>query len=283
MTFLFFLKKLISVLLQPTVWALLLGVKGLLLQLGGWRRSGMALVAVALMLLLAAHLGPLAGAISRPLEWQYPPFEQWRAEHPEQARALKYVVVLSAGSVADERLPATAQLQTITLARLVEGVRIWRELPQSRLLVSGRNASSPVSHARIMARAAVELGVPREQVLVEEVSLDTAAQAREIRAMVGDEPFVLVTSANHMPRSMGLMFGQGLQPIPAPTEYGSKSPPRSSWMDWIPGVSAIDRLYRAVHEYIGFWWAAMRGQIVVPGGGDELDANGVNPVLAPEN
>ena len=64
-----------------------------------------------------------------PLEYQYPPFDIEMTEG--QAR---WVVVLGGGHERDIRLPANSQLSDTTLARLVEGIRVQRLMPTSKLI-----------------------------------------------------------------------------------------------------------------------------------------------------
>jgi len=103
--------------------------------------------------------------------------------------------------------------------RFVVGFRIHKLLPESRLVFSGGAVFDPVSEAEVMARAAEIMGVEGDRIILEEISRDTGDQARLVQKIVGDERFILVTSASHMPRSMVLFRKSGMEPIPAPTDY----------------------------------------------------------------
>ena len=95
-----------------------------------------------------------------------------------------------------------------------------------------REARFPATrHPPWLRELADDLGVdvPRADVLG--TPLDTAQEARAIAALIGRAPFILVTSAYHMPRAMRLMLQAGLDPIPAPTGQRVDVPP-------IRGVSA---------------------------------------------
>ena len=70
-----------------------------------------------------------------------------------------------------------------------------------------------------MAEVAKALGVKQEDLILESESNDTINEARLIKSIVGNDTFILVTSASHMPRSMGMFKKLGMQPIPAPTGY----------------------------------------------------------------
>jgi uncharacterized SAM-binding protein YcdF (DUF218 family) len=144
---------------------------------------------------------------------------------------------------------------------VVEGVRLHKALPGSKLLLSGGGGSDPVPEAEVMARIAVLLGVRPQDVRLEPDSLDTADQAEFIAKMLGKEKFILVTSAAHMPRSMALFRRRGLQPIPAPADFRAPNTQSSDLTRFFPGVGPLGQTQIAVHEYLGLAWAWLRGAI----------------------
>ena len=126
----------------------------------------------------------------------------------------------------DPRLPANSQISAAALERVVEGVRLYKTIPGSKLLLSGGRVFDPVPEAEVMAQIAELLGVKSQDISLESDSRDTADQAVIIGKRIGRERFILVTSAAHMPRSMALFKKRGLQPIPAPTDFLSPGRPR---------------------------------------------------------
>lgn len=86
--------------------------------------------------------------------------------------------------------------------RLTEGIRISRMYPGSKLILSGYAGGSEVSHARMMARVALALGVPKSDIILLETAKDTWEEARQAAAFVQQKRMVLVTSASHMKRAM---------------------------------------------------------------------------------
>ena len=169
--------------------------------------------------------------------------------------APRAIVVLGSGYRADPTLPPNDRLDTTSVARVVEGVRLARLLPDARLVLSGG-----LGLAEAMAETAAILGVPRDRLALENASLDTADEAAFLGPMVGVEPFLLVTSAAHMRRSVALCRKQGQQPIAAPTDltWG-----HGSWnvTDFVPSAGALRRTDHALHEWFGLVWSRMRGTI----------------------
>jgi len=171
------------------------------------------------------------------------------------------VVVLSGGHSPDSQLPITGQLSKASLMRLVEGIRIHRKLPKSKLILSGGSVFSTITDAKVMADVAVALGMDAKDLVLESESKDTKDQARLVHKIVGDSRFILVTSASHMPRSMALFQKKGMQPIPAPTGHIVKKRQKITPSMFYPNAGRIEKTERAFYEYLGLAWAKLRGQI----------------------
>lgn len=253
----FLAKKIISSFLMPLPFSLLLAFLGLVLQgLTRRQRLGRFLVAGGLLLLLAFSIKPVADRLLTPLEDRYPPLD------PAKVRGIEYVVVLGSGHTSDPRLPLTSQIDAAALGRLAEAIRIMRRLPGSRLLLSGGSVFDPVPNARIMARTAKVLGVPAGNILLETRSRDTEEEARLIKKTIGStRPFVLVTSAAHLPRAVALFKHLGMKPIPAPARFLVKKRVRADPEEFFPSAYQLHKSECAVHEYLGLLWARLRGQI----------------------
>jgi uncharacterized SAM-binding protein YcdF (DUF218 family) len=146
----------------------------------------------------------------------------------------------------------------VTLARLVEAIRLKRQIPEAKLVLSGGFGGTPL-HAELLADAAVALGVPRPELVLETRTFDTADEARFIHETVRDAPFILVTSASHLPRAVALFQKQGMSPLPAPADYGALDDPGLSPYSFLPAPLGIMKLERALHEYLGLIWGRLRG------------------------
>ncbi len=106
---------------------------------------------------------------------------------------------------------------------------------------------------------ALALGVDPSALLAEERSLNTHDQAVFIGRIVGKDSFILVTSASHMPRAMGMFRKEGMDPVPAPTGHMVAE---SNWVfRYVPSAGALKNTRGAVYEFLGLAWARMRGQI----------------------
>lgn len=261
----FLFKKIVSQFLFPLPLGSLLLIVGLALLWSGRRRVlGRVAVTLGTAVLIASSYGVVSGPLLIPLETRYPSYDALVAAGALDL-APEYVVVLGGGHSTDPRVPATAQLSENSLVRLVEGIRIQREHPHSVLVLSGGTVFDPLPEAETMFTVARQLGVDADDVLVEAGSRDTKDQARIIGSIVGEEPFVLVTSAAHMPRSMALFAKRGLQPIPAPTGHllkGSAEPGAGLHPgDFFPNGRSLRMTETAIYEYLGIAWGWLRGLV----------------------
>jgi len=171
------------------------------------------------------------------------------------------VVVLGGGHTSDETLPVTSQINGSSLVRLIEGIRIYRKHQGSKLFLSGGRGFDPIPNAEVMARVAREIGIDESDIILETSSKDTKDEARIIKPVVGSDPFVLVTSASHMPRSMALFKKFEMNPIPAPTGHQVKQRQSLAPSAFFPGSGNLQNSRKALYEYLGMAWARLRGQI----------------------
>ena len=260
----FILKKIISVFLSPLTLSLLLFFLGLyLLWFTTKQKAGKILVSVGVILLTLFSYSVIPDRLLRPLERQYNSFEirsSAAVQKAEDGSIIKFVVVLGGGHTSDPELPLISQISRSSLVRLMEGIRIYKKYPGAKLLLSGGGVFDPVSDAEIMARVAMEIGVPERDIILESKSKDTKDEARFIKPIVGNEPFVLVTTASHIPRSMALFKKLGMNPIPSPIGHSVSEEQGLSPYSFFPSTYNLEKAEMAIHEYLGLTWAMLRGQ-----------------------
>lgn len=246
--YLFLLKKFLGGLLMPLPILLLLLFWALLFMLRRKTRwLGFLFVAAATALLFVASYPPLSTKITGPLEQQY-------ASYQQTDNMVDYVAVLGSGHVSAEGQPLTSELSPTAVVRLVEGIRIYRLNPGSKLIFTGYNGRQPESFADKIKQLALALGVPKEDILSFTGPKDTAEEAALIAEKFNDNSLVLVTTALHMPRAMDLFHQVGLEPTPAPTNHLSK-PVRSKWI--FPNAKTLMKTQYWLHEQLGLLWAEL--------------------------
>ncbi len=203
------IKHALELLLNPFCLLLLVLMGCIVLTHQKQVRVGLLLV---LCLFMVLSTGWLPRYFTQQLESYYPVIQK---ADPR----VRYIVVLSGGKREGEGMPANDLLAATSIKRLLEGIRLFKMLPDATLILSGGGTNKEEPEAALLGQLAEWFALPRNKVRLETHSLNTADQARELKAFVGKQPFYLVTSAIHMPRSMYLCQQQGLQPIAAPTDF----------------------------------------------------------------
>jgi uncharacterized SAM-binding protein YcdF (DUF218 family) len=236
---------------DPLMLALICTAVGLVLLRGSRRRLGVWVIGGAAVLAYLASTTLVGNALLAPLERQYPAFE------PAQAAAVHDIVVLGSGYDPHDQIPVTGALDPDGLARIVEGVRLAHMRPDSRLLVSGGALPGHSPIALGYARLAADLGIEPSALVTMDRALNTDQEAREVAALLGHSPFILVTSAYHMPRAVMLLRRAGANPVPAPTGQIVHAR-QDERFGFIPGSRGLHRTETALHEYMGLAAARLR-------------------------
>ncbi|EPJ49338.1 MAG: hypothetical protein OFPI_25110 [Osedax symbiont Rs2] len=247
-------KKIIAAMLLPIPMVMIIIAIGFfLLWFSNRQRLGKWMISSAALMLALFSATPVANLLISPLENHYPTYDLSQG-------AVKFVMVLGSGHVSDPKLPVTSQIGSASMARLLEGIRIYKANPGSKLIVSGWGGADPVPNAVVVAQVAIALGVPEIDIMKEPRAKDTHDEASLIKPVIGDADFALVTSAAHMPRAVALFKQQGMSPFPAPANYLFKQRPGQS-ISLQFSARNLAKSESAIHEYLGLAWSKLRGQI----------------------
>lgn len=233
---------------NPLVWFwLLMGGSALAFFLN-FKRWFKALLAFALGWLVLMSATPFPQWLARKLESRYPPFT---LEKNALDSTNLNILILGGGHVVSPQLPAINQLSMEAVGRLTEGIRVHQMLPGSKLVCSGYSASNRSTQAEMLAAGAIELGVKPIDTLLSITPSNTWEELVVYRSRFGIRPFILVTSAIHMPRAMAVCNELGLKALPAPTNHLLKIDPQVSPYDFTPSYHKIMLMQRVLHEYLG--------------------------------
>jgi len=239
----FLLKKIVAPFLLPVPVAVLLLLIGLVfLWFTRRQKAGKVLVTMAFIVLVLFSSGGIPDVLVRPLEYKYPPVTNFEA-----SKDIKWIVVLGGGSTAVPGLPLSTYLSAASLFRLSEGVLIHNRLTETKLILTGMSRFDGMTPmAEVMGDVAVEWGVEQEDIVLETKAEDTKDHAIYVKEIVGKDKFILVTSASHMPRAMGLFRNLGMDPIPAPTDYMAKERETGVRLErFFPSAGSLEKAGRA--------------------------------------
>ncbi|MCB1679664.1 MAG: YdcF family protein [Halioglobus sp.] len=241
-------------LLYPLSQALLLCLAGLLLLL--LRRERAAFVAGLLGVgwLYLCSTALVADLLMAQLERAYPP----------RALALTpsadAIVLLGGGVRGATHGDALADLNP-QADRLVYATALYQAGRAPVILATGGNRPGARPEAEMTRDILRVMGVPDAAILLETRSRDTHDNAVYSAALLRARDMrrvLLVTSAFHMRRAQALFEAQGLEVIPAPTDYQRLAVPPAV-PPWLPGVENLARSTHALHELLGYRVYRCRG------------------------
>lgn len=250
---LFILKKLISAFIYPLFASILIILFGIIFLIRTRKsRLGLGLVCAGLVILVAPSLPVVERELTASLERQ--PGRYCDPASLTHA-GVRYIVVLAGSATTPAGTPADRW--GCSVLREMEGIRLKQGMPDAKLVISAGSGPEITSDPESASALAISLGIPSSDIITETLPFDTADEARLISDIVGSEPFALVTSAIHMPRSMMLFQKAGTNPIPCPCDFVNLKPlPFRNW--FIPSSRALEKSTAAIHEYVGMAWGALR-------------------------
>jgi uncharacterized SAM-binding protein YcdF (DUF218 family) len=245
----YILAKLAWAVLRPSSLLVVLATLGLLLSWTRWRRLSRALLLVGVGGLLALLVLPLDQWATRPLEDRF--------SRPDPPPAHVDGIIMLGGAL-EAFVMADRGSVSFTSAgeRVAEFVALARRYPQARLAFTGGTGDTSgfvPPEADVMRPALADLGLPVERVTFESASRTTWENAvfshRLIQPKLG-EIWLLVTSASHMPRSVGTFRAAGWRVVPWPVGYKTTQHHTLKTLA-APFGERLARFDWAVHEWLG--------------------------------
>lgn len=210
------------------------------------RRTGPWLLGLSTLLLWLASSSAITERLAARLELKYPPLHQ--------APTLDNIVVLGCMHSDYDFLPLSSQLAECSMARLMEGIRLWQQQPNARLILSGHLPGLPGSHTEVSSKLAVAMGVPASSIRQVSTPTNTQQEAAAVAPLIVDQRSVLVTSALHMPRAMNWFEYYGAQITPAPTHFRLRRPIEHFQLTgFVPSPRSLQTLSLTQYEYLGLW------------------------------
>ncbi len=234
---------------SPSHVALFTSALGAALCFTRFLRWGRRLAALGVALLLAMSFGPVGHLLAVPLETRFP-------APPDDMPPPDGIIVL--GGTVDEALSGLLGRVVIRNAaeRLTAPIELMRRFSKARLVFTGGSAAlrgSTVAEADVVQRFWRDMGIDGARILYEDKSRNTYENAAFTRDLVepgAGERWLLVTSATHIPRSVGIFRKLGFPVIPYPVDYQTNgellkwsAPRKAPW--------ALELVDAAAHEWLG--------------------------------
>lgn len=247
------LSKIVGFLLQPSHLMLIaIGIGLAYASRDRTRRRGLRLAVGALALYVLVGLVPIGNTLLLPLE------QRFADAVPTETAGGPLTGIVILGGFEDGWVSSSRPGLTINEAaeRLTEGMRLALKRPETRVIFTGgvgRLWPAGVAAGGPVGALLADVGIAPDRIVLEERSRNTFENAVLTRDLVHPKPgerWLLVTSAYHMPRAVGVFRAAGFDVTPYPVDYRTRD-----WSDmWrlfdrIP--AGHERLDLAAREWLG--------------------------------
>jgi uncharacterized SAM-binding protein YcdF (DUF218 family) len=257
--------KTLGYLLLPANFLIGLGLTGAILMATRFAGLGRKLVVVAVLLLLICGLSPLGNILLYPLEQRFPPWDAARG-------APDGIIVLGASIEADLSAAHGTPVVRSAPDRIIAAAALAHRYPNARVVFTGGSAnllSNDAREADFAGSIFESLGIDRSRLVMERRSRNTHENAVFSKALLmpkDGERWLLVTSAFHMPRSVGLFRNAGfaVEPYPVDWRVGGRGDLLTFTSVALDGLGRTDM---AVREWLGLTAYRVTGRIdeILPG------------------
>jgi uncharacterized SAM-binding protein YcdF (DUF218 family) len=261
----FILSKVLGFFAIPSNLMIALGLLGVLLLWTHLARAGRCLMVASLIALAVLGLSPLGNALIIPLEQRFPPWDATRG--PPDGMVVLGGAIVPDVSVARDDVALDEAAERITAA-----VALARRYPAARIIYSGGSGAlifREGSEAASAVRLFESLGIPRARIIAEEQSRNTAENAVFSLLLAMPQPgerWLLVTSAFHMPRAMGIFRRAGFPVEAYPVDWRTRGPQDMARPFSTLG-NGLQRADTAVREWVGLlvYWLTGQSAALFPG------------------
>jgi uncharacterized SAM-binding protein YcdF (DUF218 family) len=259
----FVISKLLWLVCAPSMALLIIGCIGLALVARHRRRAGLACLSVSLGAFAAIALLPIGDLLLGTLENRFP---EVRTLPPD----VSGIIVL--GGAVETDLSEARDMPSLNEAaeRMTSLVTLARHYPKAQLAFTGGNGlliHGKMNEATVARDLFTALGVDQSRMVYEGRSRTTYENAVLLKAQLHPKPgetWLLVTSAWHMPRSVGLFRHAGWDVLPYPVGYKTAPDPIMTFRGSFP--ERLEMVDVASHEWSGLvaYWLMGRTSALFP-------------------
>jgi len=258
------LSKILGFFAIPSNLIMSIGVLGLLLLPTRFARTGRALAFASLIVLAVLGLSPLGNALIIPLEERFP---AWGA-----ADGAPDGIIVLGGAISPDVSAARDEVALNEAAeRLTVAAELARRYPEARILLSGGSGAliyEESAEAPFAMRLLQGLGIVRARILLEDRSRNTVENAIFSKALAQPKPgerWLLVTSAHHLPRAMGVFRKVGFPVEAYPVDWRTRGV-KDVLRPFATVGDGLRRSDTAMREWVGLavYWFTGRSSELFP-------------------
>jgi len=244
----FFLSKILWALLSPGTLILLMLMAGTALLFLHQTKVAKLLLGAAGLLLVLITLLPVGGWLATPLEKRFP-------ANPELPRTVDGIILL--GGAID---PLTSYIWDqpefgAAADRYFGFIEMANRYPRAKLIFTGGAGTlldQEYKEADVALYFLESMGIRKSRLEIERDSRNTYENAINSKALMNPQPgetWLLVTSATHMPRSVGVFCQQNWPVIPYPVDH--ETTPGRQWQPSFDPVGKLEDINTFAREWVG--------------------------------
>ena len=259
------LSKVLGFFAIPSNLIVVTGLVGLVLLTTRWKRAGSWLAFGSLALIALFGFSPTGNDLMIPLEERFPPWDASRG--PPDG-----MIVLGGAISPDISVARNEVILNESAERLTVVADLARRYSGARIVFSGGTsalAGDEPSEAPFALRELESFGIARERILIEDRSRNTVENAVFSKRLIQPKPgerWVLITSAYHMPRAVGVFRKADFPVEPYPVDWRTRG--YEDALRLFPTVGdGLRRADTAVREWVGLavYWLTGRSSELFPG------------------
>lgn len=240
--------KIVWALISPDSLIVILGVSAWIAMMLKWQRLSRSLLASCALLLVLIGFFPVG-------EWLITPLENRFASNTALPREVEGIVVLG-GSISPQLSNIWQQPELNNSAeRLTNFIYLAQLYPNAQLVFTGGSGSVTQQEFKEAEMARIlfdQLGMAERAIVYESESRNTAENATHSKELVSPEAgenWLLITSAFHMPRSVGVFCQAGWPVHPYPVDHSAQR--GNLWRVEFAFADNLSILQKAIREWVG--------------------------------
>lgn len=258
----FLASKIFWLLAQPLSVVFLLMLGAVLALFWGKKRLAATALVLGVLIHGTVSFTNLGYLIMQPLEDRF-------AVPAPPPPAVDAIIMLGGATL--ERPSSARQIAELNDAgdRLTTTLWLAQTYPSAKIFISGGSGAltdEGETEATTAERFFLAFGIARDRLVLEGESRNTDENVANTKALLGESgngTIVLVTSAFHMPRSVGIFEKAGLSVIPWPTDYRTPGP-QGFGFDIANLVQNVNVSTAGIKEWVGlliYYWTGKTSEL----------------------
>lgn len=222
-----------------------------------WERGGGLLLITSFILIVLTVL-PISQMIIRPLEARFPV--------PRSLPSDIAGIIILGGGINPKLSSDYQQISMNSMGeRVLVGIELANLYPNTSVVYSGGTGSlqnATYKEADYAVDTLEKAGVARERLISEPYSRNTYENFGYLRELIEPDtgaPWILVTSAKHMPRAVGVAQRFGFNVLPYPVDF--QTPRQMTWQPRLDMLHQLEILDSAMKEWVGLLYYSYKGYI----------------------